>query len=209
MDRSSLTARLRAELFSKSKLYRDDLWIGRYLAHPLAAWTHIPAGVALTVLLASNPGLDFGGWGWLFALVPGVWLFLSGIMFATWMMALGLGMPVTAALFADGYERWQNYLLSRGAAALPVVALLSGFAFSHTANISRAAPFDQEDFGKCVAILEPLSQVALAKNASVGMSRTKFWEVCRNARALNGPKPKSLEELKARLVPVHLQGPQS
>jgi hypothetical protein len=180
-------------VFEVSSFYRQDSWIGRYCAHPLTAWTHLLAAAGMVVLLQQSPAVDIG-WAWLlFFLVPGVWLFITGMFFGMRAMARLLKHPA-AEFLSNGESGWAGLLLSRESASFFMMFVLLWFILAW----QQARPFDQEDFRRCARGLEPAAQVVLADKAKTGMPRTEFWTACAQARRANAPKPSSLEELQAR-----------
>lgn len=146
----------------------------------------------MVVLLQQTPAVDIGWWWLLFILVPGAWLFVTGMFFGIRAMARLLKHPA-AELFSNGENGWAGVLFSRESASFFLMLVLQWFILSW----QQARPFDQEDFHRCARGLEPAAQALLAEKAKTGMPRTEFWTACAQARRANAPKPNSLEELQA------------
>jgi len=183
-------------MFKKSTFYRDDIWVGRYCAHPLVAWTHLLAGVAFLVLLSQRPAVDIG-WGWLaFSVVPGVWLFITGILFFMRLMARWMGSGADAML-NEGVSLPELVFRREALSAILLMVALPWFAIGW----SLERPFDQEDFRKCLNGVGQDGQAFLAKNLKADMPRTEAWGLCAKAYHMNNPvtpPPKSLDELQTK-----------
>lgn len=183
-------------MFKTSKFYRNDVWIGRYCASPWSAWTHLAAALGMIWVMLQTPAIEIG-WGWLvFIVVPGVWLLITGMIFAMRLTAKVVGFDHVNSLLADGDRRWSVLLFSREAASLVllVATVVLSFSWYHQ------RPFDSEDFRRCVGHLGVSGQATLAKIANENMTRDEFAQACYSVYSANKPVPlpRSLAELKAK-----------
>lgn len=178
--------------YRQSPRYRTDIWVGRYLAHPLSAWVHPLLALALIVLLMRSPTVALNGWVFgAIAVVPGVWLFIATMIWGAGLMAKFTG----SQLFDAHPLTWRQLIVCR---ELIAAIALSGLWWAGI-SWSQAQPFDDADFSACVSRLNDGGKTALAALAQDDMTTREFNAACAKALAANHPRPPApanLEELK-------------
>lgn len=112
-------------MLAKSEFYRDDIWMGRYCASPTAAWLNLLTGLFLIIKHIVQPNLVISGLGWLFFLMPGVWLFSTGLFFMTWLLANMISQKEKAAYFVTSDGTLLGQLTSREGLAFIISIVLS------------------------------------------------------------------------------------
>jgi len=188
-------------MLTKAQGYRDDIWIGRYVAHPLTAWTHLLAGAGMLALLHKSPAPDIGWYWLLFLAVPGVWLFMTSMLFLMAIMIRWMQPDKESPVLASTQLSWPKMLFRREAlSAIITLAMVPA-----TLNWHFDRPFDREDFRQCVSTLDLAGQVKLVATVTPETSRHAFRRACYDARPTReaGPLPTDLSELqqKVRAVP--------
>lgn len=112
-------------MFAKSDFYRDDIWIGRYCASPTAAWLNLLTGLCLIIKHLVDSTLVISGMGWLFFLMPGVWLFSTGFFFMGWLAASMISQNEKASYFVTSDGTWLGQLTSREGLAFIIGIVLA------------------------------------------------------------------------------------
>lgn len=179
-------------MFKQSSFYRTDIWVGRYLGNPLAAWTHLLVAVGMAAFLYLYPEVQLGWYGAMFLLVPGCWLFMTGTIFGIQLMTRFIRRDIYDVL-SEGRSGVLWLFFNRGSASFFMMVILLSLSVSSTSAVT----FDNDDFHQCVATLDPVAQKELAQTARVGMPRHEFWRACAAARQFNATRPSSLKELQA------------
>jgi hypothetical protein len=179
-------------MFKQSSFYRTDILLGRYCGSPIVAWTHLLAALGMAAFLYVSPETPLGWYGALFLLVPGCWLFMTGMFFIIRVLVKFIRRDLESA-FSPGQSGFSGLFLNRESASFFMMLVLLVLSVSAT----PAMTFDQGDFRQCVATLDPAAQKVLAKTTKVGMPRHEFWRACVAARDANAARPASLEELQA------------
>lgn len=179
-------------MFKQSPFYRTDIWVGRYCGSPLAAWTHLLAALGMAAFLYLSPEVRLGWYGALFLLVPGCWLFMTGIFFALRVTVKFVRRDLDS-VFSGGGSGLSGLFMTRECVSFFMMMVLLVLSVSAV----PAVQFDDADFRQCVATLDPAAQRVLARNAKSDMPRHEFWRACAAARKDNAARPASLEELQS------------